>query len=48
MVEFDKTEFWAFVDRVEYLQEFYGDYMKLPPIDERNRHLLQKIDFGPY
>ena len=31
----------------EYLSEAYGDFMKLPPVEEReNRHLIIKVDFG--
>ena len=31
----------------EYLSEAYGDFMKLPSVEEReNRHLIIKVDFG--
>lgn len=48
LVKFETEEFLAYKDRVEYLEYFYGDFMKLPPVGERNRHMLQNVDFGPY
>lgn len=30
------------------LTTLYGDYMKLPPIEERRNHITNKIDFGDY
>ena len=32
----------------EVLKSYYGDYMKLPPEEERYNHITRKIDFGPY
>lgn len=33
----------------KWLSGAYGDYMKIPPIDERQRHkTVSYIDFGPY
>ena len=32
----------------EILTNLYGDYMKLPPEDERYNHMVDYIDFGPY
>ena len=29
-----------------YLTEIYGDYMKLPPVEERIAHNLEIISFG--
>lgn len=31
-----------------YLKTLYGDYMKLPPENERYQHIQEKIDFGIY
>ena len=31
-------------DKLEYLVHFYGDYMTLPPINERNRHNVTVIN----
>lgn len=47
-VKFETEEFLSYKDAVEYLQYFYGDYRKLPPVEKRNRHLLKQVDFGPY
>lgn len=34
-------------DYDKYLSTLYGDYMKLPPVDQReNRHQIVEIDFG--
>ena len=30
------------------LKQIYGDYMTLPPKDERYNHITQQLDFGPY
>ena len=31
----------------EYLRRAYGEYMELPPENEReNRHLIEEINFG--
>lgn len=46
--KFKSEEFLCFKDRKDYLEHFYGNYMKLPPEDKRNRHLLVKVDFGKY
>ncbi len=48
LVKFETEEFLSYKDRVEYLKYFYGDYMKLPPEEKRNRHLLRNVDFGRY
>lgn len=47
-VRFETEEFLSYRDKEEYLKHFYGDYMKLPPIEKRNRHLLRNVDFGEY
>lgn len=48
LVKFETEEFLTYKDRIAYLTYFYGDYMKLPPEEKRNRHLLRNVDFGPY
>ena len=46
-VKFEDTYFFAPTNYDEYLKIAYGDYMKLPPKNERNnRHLIEKVDFG--
>lgn len=47
-IQFETEEFLSYRDKEEYLKHFYGDYMKLPPIEKRNRHLLRNVDFGEY
>lgn len=32
----------------EYLTFQYGDYMKLPPVEQQKGHNLLEIDYGPY
>ncbi|HPJ66362.1 MAG TPA: LicD family protein [Desulfobacteraceae bacterium] len=48
MIPFETEEFYAFKDRIDYLTYFYGDFLKLPPTEKRNRHLVQDVDFGNY
>lgn len=32
----------------EILKSLYGDYMKLPPEEDRYNHITERLDFGPY
>jgi len=48
MMPFENTEFPAFAEFELYLGSMYGDYMKLPPEDQRNKHNILGVDFGPY
>jgi len=32
----------------EILTSIYGDYMKLPPKEDRYNHITRQIDFGKY
>ena len=48
MMPFEDTEFPAFAEFELYLRSMYGDYMKLPPEDQRNKHNILGVDFGPY
>ena len=32
----------------QYLTIMYGDYMKLPPVEDRVTHEVRGLDFGPY
>ncbi len=51
-----KTREYKFEDRIypgiadyeEYLPYLYGDYMQLPPEDERNHHERLSVNFGEY
>lgn len=38
----------GFVQFYEYLTKWYGDYMQLPPPDQRKAHNFDNIDFGIY
>lgn len=33
-------------DADKYLSNLYGDYMKIPPVEKRERHFYIKLDFG--
>lgn len=47
-IKFEDTSFLSYSDKEDYLTYFYGDYMKLPPEEKRNRHQRGKVDFGNY
>lgn len=47
-VEFEKGVFPVPEKTDEYLKKLYGDYMKLPPIDQQKPPHSQKIEFGKY
>lgn len=32
----------------KYLTNVYGDYMKLPPVEDRKNHYPSELDFGPF
>ena len=45
--EFEGEKFRGVKDYDTYLKLFYGDYMQLPPEDQReNRHQIVEVDFG--
>lgn len=37
-VEFENTNFYAIKEHDKLLKQFYGDYMKIPPVEERIAH----------
>lgn len=45
---FDNIKLWGMKNYEAYLRHMYGDYMQLPPENQRNHHKRIKIDFGPY
>jgi phosphorylcholine metabolism protein LicD len=46
---FEGTEFLGFSDNDKFLTEMYGsNYMELPPVSKREKHILSLIDFGQY
>jgi len=40
LVTFEGNEFFAMRDYDQYLKQTYGEYMKMPPVSERNPHHL--------
>lgn len=44
--EFDGKEVLIFQDYDYYLKNLYGDYMKVPPIDKRERHNVCEVYFS--
>lgn len=45
---FEDRQYPGFAAAEEYLRYFYGDYMRLPPVEERNHHGRLEVDFGEY
>ena len=45
---FEDTEFPLPEHYHEYLTQFFGDYMQLPPVEKRVAPHISKIDFGIY
>lgn len=45
-VEFEDRRFMIMNDPREYLEKMYGDYMKLPPEDQRESHTLLSYSAG--
>ena len=43
--KFEDTEIMIFNDCKWYLKKQYGDYMRVPPPEKREKHLLLKYDF---
>ena len=46
LIDFDGIQLQAPADPDAYLRTLYGDYMQLPPEDERYTHLPKVLDFG--
>lgn len=47
-LEFNNTYFMVFKNFDAILKQYYGDYMQLPPIEERRNHGFKRVDFGEY
>lgn len=45
--KFENTQFWGVIDYNEYLSNMFGNYMQLPPKNERKVHGI-KVDLGKY
>ncbi len=44
-VPFENREIYAANKQKIYMKHLYGDYMKMPPKEEREKHLCLKLDF---
>ena len=47
-VKFEDIEVNAPVNYDYILKSLYGDYMQLPPEEDRYNHITEILDFGPY
>lgn len=45
---FENLAFYGLKDYDSFLRTLYGNYMQLPPPEQRIVHSNYKIDFGPY
>jgi lipopolysaccharide cholinephosphotransferase len=46
--QFEDRTYPGIADYEDFLSHFYGDYMQLPPEEERNHHGRLDVDFGRY
>lgn len=46
--EFETEFFKGFEKYDEYLSRMYGNYMELPPVEQRVTHTTVKVEYGPY
>lgn len=47
-VPFEKVELMAPADIKAFLTFYFGDYMKLPPVEKRQGKHFQTVEFGPF
>ncbi len=47
-IKFEDIDVNAPVNPHSILEQIYGDYMELPPEDQRYNHITENLDFGPY
>ena len=47
LLDFENTKYNAPKNHSAVLQQLYGDYMTLPPENERHHH-FKEVDFGNY
>lgn len=45
-IDFAERQCNVFHDLDTYLRNMYGDYMKVPPVEKRESHLIRHLDFG--
>lgn len=48
VVSFEGIEFPAPHDPEAYLEQLYGNWRELPPVEKRRNHAPIELDFGPY
>ena len=46
--KFENKTYVGLEEADAFLRQLYGDYMKLPAVEERRVHSKYKVDFGPY
>ena len=47
-IQFEDREYMICDNYDEILKSYYGDYMKLPPVEKRRTHGFKELDFGKY
>lgn len=49
-INFEGMEYYAPNEAIKYLEQLFGDYMKLPPEDTRYKliELIENVDYGQY
>lgn len=47
-IKFEDTNVIAPINYHNILTQIYGDYMRLPPEEDRYNHITHDLDFGPY
>ena len=47
-VPFEDRRYWISKEYDSFLTLYYGDYMVLPPVEQRRTHGFQQLDFGSY
>ena len=45
---FEDDSFMVLKEYHAFLAELFGDYMKLPPVEQRVTHQVAELDFGKY
>lgn len=45
LVKFEDTKIYLHHDYDTYLKGMYGNYMEIPPVEKREKHLCLELDF---
>lgn len=48
LVQFENRRYPIVSEYDSFLKKYYGDYMKLPPVEKRRTHGFRELDFGKY